>query len=119
MMKTLKSLVGAFAREPAAKSAKPTAQRRSNGECDFRAVEIAPRVLCCEAAKQVSGKRFLLRKAPRVPLIGCTTPMNCSCIFVKKADRRDGDRRLLGAGISRWFSGVDGRKLEGRRLAER
>jgi hypothetical protein len=119
MMKELETLLKMFAREPVSKSPKPRVQKRANAVSDFRAVEIAPRVLCCEAAKRAASNRYLLRKAPRVPLVGCTMPMNCSCIFLKKADRRDGDRRLLGAGTSRWFAGVESRKIEGRRVAER
>jgi len=119
MIKTLKSLLGALAHAPARTASKPSARKRPNAGNDFRAVEIAPRLLCCEAAKKASGKRYLLGKAPRMPLVGCTMPTSCSCIFLKNADRRDGDRRLLGGGTSRWFGGVESRKLEGRRLAER
>jgi hypothetical protein len=118
MMKVLENLLGAIGREPLAKSLKSTAQKRPTAVGDFRAVEISPRVLCCEEARRVAGKRFLLGKAPRVPLMGCTMSTTCSCMFLKSKDRRDGDRRLLGAGTSRWFAGVDGRN-GGRRLAER
>src|ERR1700753_3264192 len=89
-----------------------------NSVGDFRAVEIAPRLLRCEAARQVSGKRYLLNNAPRMPLVGCTMPTTCSCMFLKCRDRRDGDRRLLGAGASRMSAGADVRKDAGRRLAE-
>jgi hypothetical protein len=119
VMKKLKNLLGMIGREPLAKTLKPTAQKRLNGEGDFRAVEISPRVLCCEEARRVAGKRYLLGKAPRMPLMGCTTPTTCSCTFLKSKDRRDGDRRLLGAVTSRWFRGVESRKYVGRRLAER
>jgi hypothetical protein len=119
MMKVLENLLGKLGREAPAKSLKSIAKKRSNGEGDFRAVEISPRVLCCEASRQVAGKRYLLRNAPSVPLMGCTMPTSCLCMFLKNEDRRDGDRRLLGAGTSRWFAGVDGRKYVGRRLAER
>jgi hypothetical protein len=120
MMKALERLLGRISSEPGAKNPKPNARlKRAKTAGDFRAVEIAPRILCCEAAKKASGKRYLLSKAPRMPLMGCTMPMTCSCMFRKNADRRDGDRRLLGAGTSRWFAGVEGRKQEARRSAER
>ena len=120
MMKALEKLLGRISSEPGAKNHKPIARsKRSNAGGDFRAVEIAPRILCCEAAKKASGKRYLMSKAPRMPLMGCTMPMTCSCMFRKNTDRRSGDRRLLGAGTSRWFAGVESRKLEGRRSAER
>jgi hypothetical protein len=118
MMKLLENLIGTIGREQI-KSPKPPARKLASGEGDFRAVEVSARVLCCEAARQVAGKRYLLRKAPQVPLMGCTMPTTCSCMFLKSKDRRDGDRRLLGAGTSRWFTGVDARKYVGRRLAER
>jgi hypothetical protein len=116
MMKVLERLLGKVSRKPAAnKHGRGGQLKRSSGTADFRAVEIAPGFICCEAAKQASGKRHLWSKAPRVPLMGCTMPLSCSCMFRKNADRRDGDRRLLGAGTSRWFAGVDGRKYGGRR----
>lgn len=119
MLKILRVLLGAGTSDIAEKSPKPALQKRSNNAADFRAVEIAPSLVCCEAAKLASGKRHLLRKAPRVPLVGCTMPTSCSCAFRKSQDRRDGDRRLLGAGTSRWFSGVESRSAQGRRLAGR
>lgn len=119
MLKVLRVLLGTNTREITKKTFKPALQKRSNDAADFRSVEIAPSLICCEAAKLASGKRHLLHKAPRVPLVGCTMPTACSCAFRKRVDRRDGDRRLLGAGTSRWFSGVEGRSAHGRRLAER
>jgi len=119
MMKLLENLLGTIGRESLAKTPKSTAQKRANGDGDFRAVEISPRVLCCEASRRVAGKRYLIGQAPRMPLMGCTMPMACSCTFLKSKDRRDGDRRLLGAGTSRWFAGVESRKYVGRRMAER
>lgn len=117
-MKVLENLLRFIRREPLAKSLKAAAQKRPNAEGDFRAVEISPRVLCCDAARRVTGKRYLLSKAPRMPLMGCTMPTACSCRYLKSKDRRDGDRRLLGAGTSRWFQGVESRKYVGRRFAE-
>jgi hypothetical protein len=119
MMKVLGKLLGKITREPVANKPAPKLKlKQATGIGDFRAVEISPSLQCCEAAKQASRKRYLLRNAPRVPLVGCTMPTTCSCTFRKNADRRDGDRRLLGAATSRWFAGVDNRKSEGRRLAK-
>jgi hypothetical protein len=117
MIKVLDRLLAKILGEPL-ENIKPTVQKRPNVARDFRAVEIVPRRPCCEAATQAAGKRYLLSKAPRVPLVGCTMPMTCSCMYRKNADRRGGNRRLLGAGASRLFAGVEGRKNEGRRLAE-
>lgn len=120
MIKLLQGLLGRISRERAAN--KPTSiakLKRPPSSGDFRAVEIAPSVTCCAAAMQASGRRYLLRKAPRLPLYGCSMPTNCSCMFRKKVDRRDDDRRLIGATeTNRWFAGVDSRKGGGRRSAE-
>jgi hypothetical protein len=121
MIQVLKDLLGKISRERSAKETMPIASpNRPKNTGDFRAVEIAPSVVCCSAAKQVTGRAYLLRQAPHLPLMGCTMPTNCSCKFRKTADRRDGDRRLFGATeTNRWFGGVDGRKRGGRRSAEK
>jgi hypothetical protein len=117
MIRVLEGLFGRISRGRAAKKAAPNAGRglaKSTG--DFRAVEIAPSIMCCTAATQVTGKTYLMRQAPSLPLMGCTMPTNCSCRFRKNADRRDSDRRLFGlAETNRWFVGVDSRSGEGRR----
>jgi hypothetical protein len=121
MIKLLKGLLDNISRADPARKAEPNAKpKRSNITGDFRAVEIAPGIICCAAAKHARGRPYLLRQAPRMPLYGCTMPMNCSCKFRKNADRRDNDRRLFGAAeTNRWFVGLEGRKREARRSAEK
>jgi hypothetical protein len=121
MNKVLKGLLGKISREHPAKNTTPIARpNRPNNTGDFRAVEIAPSVTCCAAAKQVTGRSYLLRQAPRLPLMGCTMPTNCSCSFRKNADRRGSDRRRFGATeTKRWFMGPDSRNQRGRRSAEK
>ena len=120
MIRVLKGLLGRFSRERPGK--RPTAiqgPKRLKSTGNFRAVEIAPSLICCTAATQVTGRLFLSREAPRLPLVGCTMPTSCACKFRKNADRRDSDRRLFGATeTNRWFAGVDSRKSAGRRSAE-
>jgi hypothetical protein len=60
---------------------------------DFRAVSIAPRADACAAAKQMNGKRHLVREAPRLPLPECASPEQCRCRYEKHDDRRHEDRR--------------------------
>ena len=117
MIKVLKGLFGKTPREQPPKKPKPIARpKRSNAGGDFRAVSLAPGIRCCAAAKHAAGRRALLREAPRLPLEACTIPANCSCKFLKGADRRDSDRRLLGATeTNRWFAGPESRKRGGRR----
>jgi hypothetical protein len=121
MIKVLKDLLAKISREHAANNLKAIASlKRPNSSGDFRAVEIAPSVTCCAAAIEASGRPYLLRKAPRLPLLGCTIPTACSCMFRKNSDRRDSDRRMFGATeTNRWFTGRESRKGEGRRSAEK
>jgi hypothetical protein len=117
MINLLSWLFGKTPREHLAKEPMPIARpKQLNIGGDFRAVSLAPSVRCCSAAEQARGRRMLLREAPRLPLEGCTMPTNCSCKFRKNADRRDSDRRLLGATeTNRWFAGPENRKRAGRR----
>lgn len=117
MIKVLKELFGKTPREHPPKKPTPIAtSKRSKTAGDFRAASIAPSIGCCAAAKHATGKRVLLHEAPRLPLEACTMPTSCSCKFRKDADRRDSDRRLLGATeTNRWFAGAESRKGVGRR----
>jgi hypothetical protein len=123
MMKILEGLIGRIfpghgaSRGHAVKKTGPNV-RRKIGTADFRAVEIAPSLTCCAAAMQAAGRRHLMLKAPRLPLMGCTMPTACSCVFRKNADRRDSDRRRFGWETNRWFAGVDYRKRGARRSVE-
>jgi hypothetical protein len=123
VIEVLKGLIGKIWRvQPAKQTTAIANPKRRNSAGDFRAVEIAPCVMCCAAATQVTGRSYLLRQAPQLPLMGCTTPTTCSCKFRKNADRRDSDRRLFGATeINRWFVGVESRRRQaaGRRSAEK
>ncbi len=118
MIKVLKELFGKTPREHPPKKPMPLAiSKRSRTSGDFRAVSIAPSIGCCAAAKHATGKRVLLREAPRLPLETCTMPTSCSCKFRKDADRRDSDRRLLGeTETNRWFAGAESRKRVSRRV---
>jgi hypothetical protein len=120
MIELLKGLLRISREHPATKLTPINKLKRPSGTGDFRAVEIAPSIMCCAAAMQVTGRSYLLRDAPRLPLYGCTMPTNCSCRFRKNPDRRDSDRRLFGATeTNRWFAGVDSRTSRGRRSAEK
>src|SRR5260370_38698836 len=117
MIKVLRGLFGKTPREHPAKKPTPIARpKQSNAGGDFRAVSLAPSIRCCAAAKHATGRRVLLREAPRLPLEACTMATNCSCKFRKHADRRDSDLRLLGATEpNRWFAGPRSGRRGGRR----
>jgi hypothetical protein len=120
MIKVLKELLGKISGEHPAKKPTPILRpKRSNSDGDFRAVSIAPSIMCCVAAMRATGRTYLIHEAPRLPLEACTTPTNCSCKFRKNADRRDGDRRLFGATeTNRWFAGLETRRRGGRRKSD-
>ena len=121
MINVLKELLGKILREHATKKPRPIPRpKRPNTGGDFRAVSIAPSIMCCAAAMHATERRYLLHQAPRLPLEACTMPTDCSCKFRKNADRRDSDRRLFGATeTNRWFAGPDIRKRGGRRSMEK
>jgi hypothetical protein len=121
MIKILQGLLGNSSREQAVnKPASTGRSKRQNGSGDYRAVEIAPSIMCCAEAVRATGRPYLMREAPRVPLYGCTMPTKCACKFRKIADRRDSDRRLFGANeTNRWFAGTDSRTCRSRRLTEK
>jgi hypothetical protein len=119
----IKALTELFSKTPRARpTKKPTPialTNRSNIGGDFRAVSVAPSLPCCAAATHATGRRVLLREAPRLPLEACTMPTRCSCKFRKDADRRDSDRRLLGGmEANRWHAGPESRKRGRRAMAK-
>jgi len=121
MLKSLKTLLSKSPPAgPAKKQAVVAKCKAANADGDFRAVSLVPSKGSCAAARNASGKRFLLREVPRLPLANCTSPATCSCKFRKDADRRDGDRRLFGETESnRWFAGSEGRKRGNRRTTKK
>ena len=59
----------------------------------YHAVSIKFDNNACEAAKAMSGRRFLSSAAPRVPLPECNS-LECNCRFAHHKDRRSStDRR--------------------------
>jgi hypothetical protein len=121
MIKILEGLLDKISREHPAKKPKPIAKPFQSTTAGFcRAVSIAPSLECCAAAMHATGRLYLLREAPRLPLEACTMPTMCSCKFHRNADRRDGDRRLFGATeTNQRCAGPDNRKHGCRRSAER
>jgi hypothetical protein len=121
MIKALKALFRRTPREhPAKKSAPSVGSKPSNAGGEYRAVSLAPGNACCAAVGGSPGKRYLLRHAPRLPLVDCTMPTKCSCKYCKHADLRDGDRRALGVTeTGRWFAGPELRKRGGRRSTKK
>lgn len=62
----------------------------------FHAVSIQAGPACSRTADQYTGRRFLSREAPQLPLETCDVT-KCRCRYVHHEDRRSGeDRRLRG-----------------------
>ena len=59
----------------------------------FHAVTIAQGRPACPGAAQLTGRRFLSRDAPPLPLPGCGA-RTCHCRYIHHADRRAEDRRF-------------------------
>ena len=75
MIKVLKELLSKISPEhPAKKTTSILGPKRSNTGGDFRAVSIAPSIMCCSAAMRATERTYLLRDAPRLPLAACTMP---------------------------------------------
>lgn len=59
----------------------------------FHAVSLKYSSSACDAAKAMTGRRFLASAPPRLPLPGCDA-LECRCAFAHHSDRRSGqDRR--------------------------
>ena len=78
------------------KTAAPPTEPKSlmeTGSGRYHAVSIKFDSNACEAARAMSGRRFLSAAAPRLPLPGCDAA-ECNCRFAHHKDRRTGsDRR--------------------------
>lgn len=59
----------------------------------YHAVTIVSGPNACALSKAVKDVRLLSLEAPRLPLIGCTSPDSCQCRFEHHSDRRAGPRR--------------------------
>lgn len=52
---------------------------------------------CCEAARDITGQRFLKKDTPMLPLNGCDA-QPCTCKYERYDDRRTEARRLSDVG---------------------
>jgi hypothetical protein len=64
----------------------------------WHAVSVEPGPRHCEAANALSGRRFLSKEAPRLPLERCSEAA-CSCRYQHYEDRRVDRRRLEFSGV--------------------
>jgi hypothetical protein len=59
---------------------------------EFHCVETHYHAHCCEAVKELHGKRFLSAEAPALPITGCDQA-HCHCDYIHHEDRRVEVRR--------------------------
>lgn len=75
------------------KSEQPPAGQLTEETSAFHAVSLQYSSNACDAAKAMTGRRFLSSAAPRLPLPECDA-LECRCRFAHHSDRRTGkDRR--------------------------
>lgn len=72
----------------------------------------------CDAAKAMTGRRFLASAAPRLPLPECDA-MECRCGFAHHADRRSGNERRNPYGSVHYGAGTSGTTIERRDRRDR
>ena len=92
----------------------------SRSSTQWRAVKIAPGLICCDAAAKMSGQVYLSTESPRLPLDGCDEA-DCRCKYVHLDDRRSGDDRRIELGDLGAFlpsNQVERRKRRGRRASD-
>ena len=76
------------------KKSKPVLSGSARETTRWRAVKIAPGLICCDAVNQTIDKVYLASESPQLPLDGCDE-QTCSCKYIHLADRRSGgDRRI-------------------------
>jgi hypothetical protein len=85
----------------------------------YRAVGIRPGAVCCQGSVQMSEKRFLVGKAPMLPLPGCDAAQ-CDCRYAHYSDRRYAgtDRRRTVASAGEAVVPFERRQSNGRRSTD-
>ena len=73
----------------------------------------------CAASAAIEGRRFLSDEAPSLPLVDCTMPRSCKCVYEHFNDRRTEKRRDSDFGLPARYHGVDRRVQKKRRVTDR
>ena len=66
--------------------------KRADETSKYHAVSLRYSSSACDAAKAMTGRRFLSGAAPRLPLPECDA-LECRCGFSHHSDRRSGEER--------------------------
>lgn len=94
------------------------ATKYSADETQYHAVSIKVQPAACEAAKAMSGHRFLSNAAPQLPLPDCDSP-TCRCTFIHHKDRRSGKERRSPFAAAGYGGGTGSFKQERRERNDR
>ena len=104
------------------RAGKPPARsaREVKSSTRWRAVRIAPGLICCAAVREHDEQVFLSSESPTLPIDGCDVA-DCRCKYIHLEDRRAGsDRRAHLGELTDFlpFNQVDRRRVPGRRSAD-
>jgi len=80
------------------------AKKLAHEKVAYHAVSISLEQSACDAAKSMTGRRFLSDAAPQLPLPDCDA-LECRCIFTHHQDRR-GKRDRRSPFAAAGFSGI-------------
>ena len=84
----------------------------------FHAVSLKYSSNACDAAKAMTGRRFLASAPPRLPLPGCDA-LECRCAFAHHSDRRSGSDRRAPFNPATYAGGTGTFKVERRDRRDR
>ena len=84
----------------------------------FHAVSVKYSSTACDAAKAMTGRRFLSGAAPQLPLPGCDAA-ECRCGFAHHSDRRSGEDRRNPFNPATFAGGTGTFKVERRKRGDR
>ena len=84
----------------------------------YHAVSLKYSATACDAAKAMTGRRFLASAAPRLPLPDCDA-LECRCAFAHHDDRRSGKDRRNPYNTGRFVGGTGKMPMERRDRKDR
>jgi hypothetical protein len=97
-----------------------SARTAGNSSTQWRAVRVAPGLICCDAVSELGDQVFLSRLSPSLPLDDCTV-RDCRCRYIHLEDRRSGgDRRATLGELDAYlpFNQENRRRSPGRRTTD-
>ena len=92
--------------------------KRIKSTAAFHAVSLKYSSNACDAAKAMTGRRFLASAAPRLPLPECDA-LECRCGFDHHSDRRTGKERRNPFSSVHYAGGTGTFKIERRNKEDR